>query len=150
MQTEVLIVVLVSSIVIGCKSKQQEISLKELPRQEQPDIRGALADSAKLGLEEHVKKNERKKIGKEKPEPPIPVEAMTRAQLNDYKKLLKESGYYDCCVEPSCRMCIFELEECPCEHIVKKKQPVCGECYDGWQAGKGKLKGVKTEDVTKQ
>lgn len=84
-----------------------------------------------------------------KPRPVVPLEDMTRSQLNKYKQVLAQKGFYSCCVEPSCRMCLFEFEECPCEHNLKKKQPVCGECFDKWHNGRGKIKGIKPEDVKK-
>jgi hypothetical protein len=84
-----------------------------------------------------------------KPSPPLPLDEMTRTQLNEYKQLLTQKGFYSCCVEPSCRMCLFEFEECLCEHNLKKREPVCGECYDKWHNGRGKIKGIKPEEVLK-
>ncbi len=84
-----------------------------------------------------------------KPSPPLPLDKMTRTQLNEYKELLTREGFYSCCVEPSCRMCLFEFEECSCEHNMKKREPVCGECYDKWYNGRGKIKGIQPEEVRK-
>jgi hypothetical protein len=33
---------------------------------------------------------------------------------------------------------------------VKEQQAVCGECYDKWQNGRGKVKGIKPEEVKKK
>jgi hypothetical protein len=84
-----------------------------------------------------------------KPMPPLPIEEMTREQLAEYKKLLTTKGFYSCCVKPTCRMCLFELEECPCEDNLKKGVGVCGECYEGWQVGKGNVTGIKRQNVKK-
>jgi hypothetical protein len=136
-------------LVPGCTGKKEETSIRDTTRQASPSIPGAGKDSLVQHDMETVKRLDQKRDGV-KPSPPAPVEELSRAQLSDYKKLLKEKGYYNCCIEPDCRMCVLELEECFCEKSVKNKRPVCGECYEGWQAGKGKLKGVKTEDVTKR
>jgi len=129
-------------VFISCTDKTEESSSRQTPS-DQPQIsQGAAPDSGHGAHNDSVD-------AKGKPLPPVPIEEMTREQLNSYKKLLTEKGFYTCCIEPSCRMCLFEAEECPCQHNVKKKEAVCGECFDGWQAGKGSVRGVKPADVKK-
>ncbi|HEY4612312.1 MAG TPA: hypothetical protein VII11_04965 [Bacteroidota bacterium] len=129
-------------IFFGCRNKSEETAGNP-PSSSQPQLtQGEPADSDHTAHGDSVD-------AKGKPLPPVPVEDMTREQIASYKKLLAEKGFYSCCIEPNCRMCLFELEECPCEHNVKKKEAVCGECYDGWQAGKGNVRGVKQKDVKK-
>lgn len=127
-------------LVFGCSNKNGEDS----GRSSTPPriVQGAAEDSNRHQTEAPVDT-----LGK--PRPVVPLEDMTRSQLNEYKQLLTQKGFYSCCVEPSCRMCLFEFEECPCEHNLKKKQPVCGECFDKWHNGRGKIKGIKPEDVKK-
>lgn len=142
MPAKTILLYLILLLAVGCKNKQEESAAQQIPSAQTQITQGALPDSShqihpdSVGL-------------KEKPLPPIPIEDMTRVQLNEYKQLLAKNGFYDCCAEPSCRMCLFELDECPCEHNIKKKQPVCGECYDKWQTGRGKVKGIKPEEVKK-
>jgi hypothetical protein len=146
-QSEFLILLVL--VATGCTGKKEETVTRDTTSQTSPSLSGARKDSLAQHTVDSVKMIGQKRDGL-KPPPPAPVEELTRAQLSDYKKLLKEKGYYNCCIEPDCRMCVLELEECFCEKNVKKKRPVCGECYDGWQAGKGRIKGIKTEDVIKQ
>ena len=135
---------------LACKNKQEEPALQtrsDQPHELSTDGAPRKADSLKQTLPSNSSEQKKNRV---KPAPPLPIEQMTRLQLSDYKKLLKVSGFYSCCTEPDCRMCVLEDEECFCEEHVKKKRPVCSECYEGWQAGKGRIKGVRAEDVTKQ
>ncbi|MCI0706291.1 MAG: hypothetical protein L0Y80_02235 [Ignavibacteriae bacterium] len=125
----------------GCGEKKDESSSNQLPENHTSLSQGAAAESTLL-IRDSVDERGR-------PLPPLPIEEMSRAQLTEYKKLLTEKGFYTCCIEPSCRMCLFEFEECPCQHNVKKNEGVCGECYEGWQVGKGNLRGVKSQDIKK-
>lgn len=141
--------ILLLVLATGCTGKKEETVTRDTTSQASPNLSGAQKDYlAQLPVDSVELLVPRK--DRLKPSPPAPVEELSRSQLSDYKKLLKEKGYYNCCIEPDCRLCVLELEECFCEKSVKKKRPVCGECYDGWQAGKGKLKVVKAEDVIKQ
>lgn len=135
-----IILCLILTSAIGCKNKQSELTT-DRPSQGHTSIsQGARADTMSVLLQDSVDE-------RGKPLPSIPIEEMTRAELTEYKQLLAERGFYDCCIEPSCRMCLFEFEECPCEHRAKKNEGVCDQCFDGWQVGKGRVQGIKPEDV---
>ncbi len=82
------------------------------------------------------------------------VEALLRAQ----KTLVAEKRFL-CCVKGGCGQCAFEAE-CPCGSDLataaapprkgEKKEPskgVCGDCYDGWQAGEGLFAGIPLSEV---
>ena len=72
---------------------------------------------------------------------------MNKKEREEYKSALEAAGFYKCCVKPNCTMCMFDAEECVCSVSVKKDDPVCGECYRGWQKGKGSVEGVKASGV---
>ena len=52
-----------------------------------------------------------------------------------------------CCIGPSCNFCALVAARCPCGANVRSESGVCGECYDGWHAGQGRMQGVKASDV---
>jgi len=80
--------------------------------------------------------------------PTKPVDEMSRDERDLYKQKRVQGGFYNCCIKPTCNMCLYEeAEECPCATLLKKGDAVCGECYKGWQKGKGALKGVNPKDV---
>jgi hypothetical protein len=63
------------------------------------------------------------------------------------KKKLAEQGHYSCCVRPSCNLCARVNGGCNCAANVAKGLGACGECYAGWQAGRGAVKGVAAKSV---
>jgi len=83
------------------------------------------------------------------PQPPKPIDDMTKEEREAYKQLLKKSGHYLCCISPSCTMCLYEEDLCQCEKAVRAGDPVCGECFKGWKKGKGAVEGINPKDVKK-
>ena len=67
-----------------------------------------------------------------------------REELKAAKKALGDN--YNCCIEPECDFCALSIEKCPCADNLSKGKEICGNCYDGWKAGKGQLKNV---DISK-
>lgn len=53
---------------------------------------------------------------------------------------LATEGLYECCTKPDCLECADESLGCKCYSDLKKEDPICGECIDGYRAGKGRLK----------
>ena len=83
-----------------------------------------------------------------KPEPSKPIDQMNRQERNDYKEELAKTGFYDCCIKPTCNMCLYdEAGQCPCAGLIKKGDGVCGECHKGWHKGKGAVKGIDPKKV---
>ena len=72
---------------------------------------------------------------------------VARRQLDVAKKKLAAQGRYNCCVKPACDMCARAHGSCACSVNVAKGQGACGECYGGWQGGRGSLKGVDRKSV---
>ncbi|MBI4455557.1 MAG: hypothetical protein HY644_06635 [Acidobacteria bacterium] len=52
-----------------------------------------------------------------------------------------------CCIGPACNFCPLVASGCPCGMNVRTEKGVCGECFDGWHAGQGRMPGVKAHDV---
>jgi len=67
-----------------------------------------------------------------------------RAELKAAKKALGSD--YNCCIEPECDFCALADGKCICADNVSKGKAICGNCYDGWKAGRGQVPNV---DVTK-
>ncbi|MEO8026489.1 MAG: hypothetical protein ABI823_08445 [Bryobacteraceae bacterium] len=65
-----------------------------------------------------------------------------RAKLDAAKKQLAKQGRYSCCVKPSCDLCARTTGSCNCARNVAAGKGACGECYAGWKAGRGTMKGV--------
>ncbi len=65
------------------------------------------------------------------------------------KLKLMTAGKYNCCIEDPCNMCIDE-GGCNCKNEVKNNKPVCKECYEGWQHGKGNVSGKSAKDIKKE
>lgn len=141
MRGTTIIVFFVILIASGCNDRKENTARRLSPDSTRSN-QGAIEYSSQKQVNDSVD-------SRGKPKPVVPLEEMTRTQLNEYKQLLAQKGFYSCCVEPSCRMCLFEFEGCPCEHNLKKKEPVCGECFDKWHNGRGKIKGIKPEEVRK-
>lgn len=77
------------------------------------------------------------------------VEKIKTAQklLREAKLELMKTGKYDCCIEDACNQCALDHQSCPCYKDLKAGNPVCPECYSGWQRGEGRDKEIKPEDV---
>lgn len=65
-----------------------------------------------------------------------------RKALVEQRKALAKDGVWDCCIEPGCVFCQTAADGCPCEMNLKKGSAVCPECWGGWQAGHGQVKGI--------
>jgi len=67
------------------------------------------------------------------------------------KESLRDSllavGEYDCCTKPGCFQCIEEKGGCSCYQDLKKKDPICGQCLEGYKNGEGKLKLVSIPEL---
>src|SRR5262249_40273917 len=61
--------------------------------------------------------------------------------------LLVHEGRYACCIHPGCGMCRQNGAACPCAENALAGKGVCGECWEGWQAGKGGLPGIDATRV---
>jgi hypothetical protein len=69
---------------------------------------------------------------------------LRRATLN-HQRALKDA--YICCTMPGCVFCQSAGDSCPCGNNLRKGEPVCPECWGGWQAGQGAIPAVRLEDV---
>jgi hypothetical protein len=65
-----------------------------------------------------------------------------RKAILEHQKSLRAEQVYDCCIRPGCAFCSTAADMCPCAMNLSQGQPVCPECWGGWFAGKGRLKGV--------
>lgn len=70
-----------------------------------------------------------------------------RRALEEGKVLLINEGKYKCCITEVCDACALAEFECYCYELLKAKEAVCFECFDGWQRGKGVDAKIKKEDV---
>lgn len=77
-----------------------------------------------------------------------------QTKLDSARKALKEGkvglineGKYKCCITEVCDACALAEFECYCYELLKTKEAVCFECFDGWQQGKGVDPKIKKEDV---
>jgi len=70
-----------------------------------------------------------------------------RRAMDAAKKMLAAAGRYSCCVKPACDLCAGRNGSCACAVNVAKGLGACGECYGGWQAGRGALRGVNRNSV---
>lgn len=70
-----------------------------------------------------------------------------RQDLKAAKRKLAKEGHYSCCNAPTCDQCTIAMNMCPCRNNLKKGDPVCGECADGWSVGHGDLEGVDASTV---
>lgn len=71
----------------------------------------------------------------------------TRKALLAQLMSLIDSGRADCCNDPGCGFCLIAADKCVCGPNLAKGEPVCPECWGGWQAGHGMIPNVKPEDV---
>ena len=45
----------------------------------------------------------------------------------------------NCCIKPSCEVCVEKFGRCNCLEDLKAGRPICGQCIEGYEHGKGKL-----------
>ncbi len=74
---------------------------------------------------------------------------LTAEERGRLREQLMKEGKYDCCVRPGCTECIGNRDSCGCYMAIKSKDPICGECLDGYKEGMGKLKMVSIVDLEK-
>jgi hypothetical protein len=90
---------------------------------------------------------EKKPLGAEKvsaPDTKMLADEIRRALLN-HQRGLKDA--YVCCTVPGCVFCQTASDNCPCGSNLRKGDPVCPECWGGWQAGQGAIPAVRKDDV---
>jgi hypothetical protein len=73
-----------------------------------------------------------------------------REAMNSAKRSLVKEGRFACCVgKGGCDECAHEAS-CPCGQEAtegRKGEGICGQCYDGWSAGIGRLAGLAFQDM---
>jgi hypothetical protein len=89
------------------------------------------------------KKTEEKKAG----EAAIAKGDTARKALVEQRQALAKDGVWDCCIQPGCVFCQTAADGCPCEANLRKGSAVCPECWGGWQAGHGQVKGINPAKV---
>ena len=76
--------------------------------------------------------------------PDLPELVQAREAINNAKRTLVKEGRFACCVgKGGCDECAYEAS-CPCGQEAaegQKGEGICGQCYDGWQAGSGGWQG---------
>jgi hypothetical protein len=78
---------------------------------------------------------------------PAPDMAKVRKEMKAAKAALEKQEKYNCCIEPSCDFCAMAQGECPCAKNIAKGKPICGNCADGWAAGKGDAPNVDRSKI---
>ena len=82
--------------------------------------------------------------------PDLPELVQAREAINNAKRTLVKEGRFACCVSKGgCDECAYEAS-CPCGREAAEGQKgdgICGQCYDGWQAGIGRLAGLAVQDM---
>jgi hypothetical protein len=89
--------------------------------------------------------------GAKKPLKPTKAKAQldqAKKQLDKARKQAAAKGVYACCVKPGCSLCLLTEGSCSCAAKAASGQGVCGECFGGWRAGRGKIKGVSAKSIT--
>jgi hypothetical protein len=71
-----------------------------------------------------------------------------REALSAAIRKLTAQGRYTCCVKPSCSLCARVNGSCNCAANVQAGLGSCGECYAGWKAGRGTVKGIDAKSVS--
>lgn len=81
-----------------------------------------------------------------------------RDSLNEAKRTLAGEGRYACCISGGCDSCAHGTD-CDCgasliaapaaaeKNRKKGEGGVCGECLDGWHAGRGSFAGVALDEI---
>lgn len=67
--------------------------------------------------------------------------------LPELKMELAMENKYACCLSEGCNECMLAHGNCPCYNNLREGKPVCGECYAGWQLGRGIDNDFTKEDV---
>ena len=62
---------------------------------------------------------------------------------------LTAEGLYDCCTKPGCLECVERLRQCGCYADIRQKDPICGECLEGYRKGDGRLKLVSIPELVR-
>lgn len=70
--------------------------------------------------------------------------------LRGLREQLIADGLYDCCTDPGCMECVRDRKNCSCYVDIRKEDPVCGECIQGYKDGIGKFKLVSIPDLEKR
>jgi len=60
------------------------------------------------------------------------------------------SQLVNCCIKPSCEICVEKFGRCTCLEDLKAGKAICGECIHGYQEGKGKLKLISIPELKKR
>ena len=56
----------------------------------------------------------------------------------------------NCCIKPSCEVCVEKFGRCTCLEDLKAGNAICGECIHGYKEGKGKLKLISIPELKKR
>ena len=56
----------------------------------------------------------------------------------------------NCCIKPSCEVCVEKFGRCTCLEDLKAGKAICGECIHGYKEGKGKLKLISIPELKKR
>jgi len=78
-----------------------------------------------------------------------PFGLMSVGEREELRERLMREGRYECCVKPGCTECIGKRDSCGCYLDIRKDDPICGECFDGYKEGRGKLKLVSIVELEK-
>lgn len=70
-----------------------------------------------------------------------------RGEAVTTKETLAEAGHYNCCIRPACNLCLLRDGRCTCREVIQTMGPGCGECLQGWIAGKGAVDGVDVRQI---
>jgi hypothetical protein len=73
--------------------------------------------------------------------------AAARRALEEHRQALAKDRVHSCCIQPSCAFCQIAADGCPCGKHLAAGEPVCPECWGGWQAGYGHLEDVEPAKV---
>lgn len=68
-------------------------------------------------------------------------------QMEHITQAAAKKGEYNCCVNPPCEFCAVHMAKCPCGKSLSAAKAVCRECKGGWEAGEGRLAGIKPSNV---
>lgn len=82
--------------------------------------------------------------------PDLPELVQAREAINNAKRTLVKEGRFACCVgKGGCDECAYEAS-CPCAQAAaegQKGEGICGQCFDGWHAGIGRLAGLTAQEM---
>ena len=75
------------------------------------------------------------------------ISSLPSDKIEAMKEALLKEGLYDCCMKPGCTLCISQDQRCDCYLDIARKDPICGECFEGYKEGRGKLKLVSIVEL---